>query len=202
MKNPIVKLKKSEVIDKRVSGFVVMPQSVSLSFMKWWVTVNPTTEVDVRFPHERHGLAGIPSNQAKTAVKDAFLDFVDSNTQPNGRSEDSSGPTFYFSPKFDSIQTPKPNVAHYEERLGRSVVGEFNRYQRERGKGECSNGSSHNWLKCCRPKVAICPHQEDYCDNCSKFKASIHSKQTTLNRVIQSAQASSQEIHKLKEDLT
>lgn len=128
---------------------------------EWWVTVDPTTEVDVRFPHERHGLAGIPSNHAKTAVREAFIDFIDN--KPNGRSEDSSGPTFYFSPKFDSIQT---NVAHYEERLGRLVVGEFNRYQRESGKGECSNGSSHNWIQSYRPKVAICPHQEDYCDNC------------------------------------
>lgn len=201
LKNPIVKMKKSEIIDKHLGDFIVMPPCVSLSFNKWWVTVDPTTEVDVRFPHERHGLAGIPSNQAKTAVKEAFLDFVDNNSQPNGRSEDSSGPTFYFSPKFNTIQTPKPTVAHYEERLGRSVVGEFNRYQREIGKGECSNGSSHNWLKTYRPKVAICPHQEDYCDNCSKFKASIHSQQTTLNRVIQSTQASSHEIEMLKEDL-
>ena len=201
LKNPIVRMKKSEVIDKRVGDFVVMPECLSLSFNKWWVTVDPTTEVDVRFPYERHGLAGLPSNQAKKSVKEAFLDFVDNNSQPNGRSEDSSGPTFYFSPKFDTIQTPRPTVAHYEERLGRSVVGEFNRYQRESGKGECSNGSSHNWLKSDRPKVAICPHQEDYCDTCSKFKISIHSKQTTLNRVIQSTQACSQEIEKLEKDL-
>ena len=59
---------------------------------------------------------------------------------------------------------PKPTVSHYEECFGRSVVGEFNRAQHEQGKQEVSNGSSHNWLKSHRPKVAICPHLEDYCD--------------------------------------
>lgn len=113
------------------------------------------------------------------------------NSQPNGRSSDSYGPTSYFLPKFTTIQAPKPSVSHYEERLARSVVGEFNRVQRERGKGECSNGSSHNWLKSDRPKVAICPHQEYYCDTCSKIKTAIHAHQTTINRLLQSANASS-----------
>ena len=121
--------------------------------------------VEVRFPHERHGNAGKISNSAKVSVCQDFLEFVDNNSRPNGRAADSSGPTAYFTPKFTSIQAPKPSVPHYTERLARSVVGEFNRVQRERGRGECSNGSSHNWLKSERPKVAICPHQEDYCDN-------------------------------------
>ena len=83
----------------------------------------------------------------------------------------------YFIPKFCTIQTPNPTVSHYiEER----VVGEFNRVQREQGKQECSNGNSHNWLKTYRPKVSICPHQEDYCDTCAKSKSLIHSKQTTI----------------------
>jgi len=67
------------------------------------------------------------------------------NSQPNGRSADSSGPTSYFLPKFSTIQIPKTTVTNHEERLSRSVVGEFNRVQRELGKQECSNGP-------------ICPH--------------------------------------------
>ena len=78
---------------------------------------------------------------------------------------------------------------------------QFNRVQRERGKGECSNGSSHNWLKSDRPKVAVCPHQEDYCDTCSKNKVAIHAKQTTINRLLQSASASPTEIKKLEEEM-
>ena len=64
-------------------------------------------------------------------------------------------------------------MTHYEERLTRSVVREFNRAQREQGKQEYSNGSSHNWLKSYRPKEAVCPHQEDYCDTCFKNKINI-----------------------------
>ena len=201
LSNPIVHMTKTEIIEKRVSNYVVMPDTVSTSFSKWWVSLDPATVLPVRFPHKRHGNAGKTSNRAKRSVKEDFLNFVDNNTQPNGRAADSSGPTFYFSPKFATVQTPKASVAHYEERLGRSVVGEFNRVQREQGKGVCSNGSSHNWLKSDRPKVAICPHQEDYCDSCSKYKTKINSQQTTINRVLQSGSASSENVDKLREDL-
>lgn len=194
-------MSKADVIDKRVSEYVIMPDSITTSFSKWWSSLLPEQVVHVRYPHERHGNAGKPSNSAKKTVREEFLRFVDNNSQPNGRSADSSGPTFYFSPKFTTIQTPKPSVAHYKERVARSVVGEFNRVQREQGNGECCNGSSHNWLKEFRPKVAICPHQEDYCDICSKFKNLIHSKQTTINRVQQSAQAESEDIEKLTDEL-
>jgi len=83
------------------------------------------------------------------------------NSQPNGRSVDSTEPTAYFLPKFATIQTPK--AGHYEQCLSRMVVGEFNRIQQESRKSVCSNGSSHNLLNAHRPKVAICPHQEDMC---------------------------------------
>ena len=163
---------------------MLMPPNLDISFNKWWRSEELSTSVQVRMPHKRHENAGKVSNSAKSAVHQDFIEFVDMNTQPNGRSADSSGPTAYFLPKFTTIQAPKPSVSQYEERLARSVVGEFNRVQRERGRGECSNGSSHNWLKAERPKVAICPHQEDYCDTCSKYKVEIHAEQTTTNRLL------------------
>ena len=126
---------------------------------------------------------------------------MDMNTQPNGRSADSSGPTHYFLPKFTTIQAPKPGVSHYAERLVRSVVGEFNRVQQETGEGTCSNGSSHNWLKAHRQKVAICPHQEDYCDTCSRRKAEIHAKQTTINRLLQSSTADPDDVKTLEDEM-
>ena len=73
------------------------------------------------------------SNYAKDDTREQFLEFVDLNTQPNGRSADSAGPTMYFIPKFSTIQTPKRTVSHYDERVSRSVVGKFNRVQREMG---------------------------------------------------------------------
>ena len=152
---PIVEMAKSEIEQQRLGAFVLMPQHLDISFNMWWRSQSPATKIQVRIPHERHGNAGKISNSAKTTVRQDFIEFIDMNSQPNGRSADSSGPTVYFLPKFSTIQAPKPSVSHYEERLARSVVGEFNRVQRERDRGECSNGSSHNWQKADRPKVAI-----------------------------------------------
>jgi len=73
--------------------------------------------------------------------------------------------------------------------------------QVEQGKGGCLNGLSHNWMKAFRPKVVICPHQVDCCDTCSKFKNETHYKQTTLNRLQQSAAASSEYLDNLKDEL-
>ena len=151
--------------------------------MLWWLRHNanrcwnfdPSVELEVRYPHNRHSNAGRSSNSAKTSI---MQDFLDMNSQPNGRSADSTGPTHYCLPKFTTIQMPKSGVPHYEH-VQRSLVGEFNRAQRERGRGECSNSSSHNWLKQ-RPKVAICPRQTDYCDTCKKRNIEIDGSQTTL----------------------
>ncbi len=198
---PIVEMTKSEVEEQRLGQFVVMPAVLELSFKKWWSTVQPSDTLNVRYPHQKHGNALKTSHSAKTKVMDKFLEFVDINTQPNGRSADSSGPTHYFLPKFTTIQGPKLGVSHYAERLARSVVGEFNRAQQESGGSACSNGSSHNWLKANRPKVAICPHQEDYCDTCSRRKAEIHAKQTTINRLLQSSMADPDDVKTLEDEM-
>jgi len=198
---PVVDMTKNEVEQKRLSDYVIMPGAVETAFSKWWRNLESSFTIQVRIPHERHGNAGKVSNSAKTTLREEFLQFVDINSQPNGRSADSSGPTSYFLPKFSTIQMPKATVSHYEERLSRSVVGEFNRVQRELGKTECSNGSSHNWLKQYRPKLATCPHQEDYCDTCSKNKTNVHAIQTTINRLQQSGSASPEEVKRLEEEL-
>ena len=198
---PIATMTKVEVEEQRLGQCVVMPSTLDCSFKSWWRSVDPTDQVEVRTPHGRHGNAGKESHSAKSTVRQQFLQFVDMNSQPNGRSADSSGPTIYFSPKFTTIQMPKKGTSHYQERVKRSVVGEFNRTQRESGHGECSNGSSHNWLKSERPKVAICPHREDYCDTCSKHKISINAKQTTINRLKQASNSEPEEIKKLEAEL-
>lgn len=51
-----------------------------------------------------------------------------------------------------------------------------------------------------RPKVSICPHQEDYCDTCSKRKEEIRAKQTTINRLLASASADAKEISRLEDE--
>lgn len=100
-----------------------------------------------------------------------FLDFVDVNCQSNVRSANSSGPTYYLLPKFTTLQTPTANCPQFQERLSRSVVGEFNRAQRETGRRECSNGSCHNWLK-----------------NIGQSTAYVRTKKTTVILVLKSMQ--------------
>lgn len=131
--DPLKDMSKAEVEDQRLGDYVVMPTAVDSSFKAWWRSLQPSHIVSIRYPHARHGNAGQTAHSAKTSVMESFLQFVDVNSQPNGRSEDSTGPTFYFLPKFTTIQKLKAGISHFRERLTRSLVGEFNRAQRETG---------------------------------------------------------------------
>ena len=84
------------------------------AFSTWWKSKGSTDVVSVRYLHKRHGLAGKVSNSTKTDTMKDFLDFVDTNSQPNGRCSDSHCPTDYLLPKFTTIQAPKTNVENYE----------------------------------------------------------------------------------------
>ena len=127
--------------------FILMPVEVELCFALWWKSLPSDHGVMVRYPFERHGLAGRTSNSAKTDAKDSFLEFVDNNSQPNGRRLDSHNPMHYFLPKFTTITAPKKDVHNYDRRLASSLVGEFNRIQLEDGSSTISNYSACTWLK-------------------------------------------------------
>ena len=101
--DPIKMMPKSAIEEAKLGKFVVMPYGCELSLARWWKSLESDAIVSVRYPHERHGLAGKPSNQAKQSVKTDFLTFVDVNSQPNGRREDSSSATHYFLPQFKTI---------------------------------------------------------------------------------------------------
>ncbi len=87
---PLRDMSKAEVEEERVSEYVVMPASLDMAFKEWWRSLQPSHTVMVRYPHERHGNAGRKSNASKTSVMEDFLEFIDVNSQPNGRSADSS----------------------------------------------------------------------------------------------------------------
>ena len=115
---PVVTMTKSEIEQQDLSEFVVMPLDLEIPFSKWWRSQEHSRIMEVRMPHERHGNAGKISNSAKASVHCEFIEFVDMNSQPNGRSADSTGPTSYFLPKFATVQAPKPGISNYEQRLG------------------------------------------------------------------------------------
>lgn len=198
---PIREMSKSAVEEGKLGPYVVMPPGCDIAFVQWWNSLDQETLVAVRYPHERHGLAGRTSNQAKTSVKADFLDFVDINSQPNGRREDSTSSTHYFLPIFKTIQMPKKGVHHYNQRIEESVVGVFNRVQGERGRGTCSNGSVSAWLKAERPKLSIYPHKADYCDTCARLKETISGIQTSLKRKRHTGSVEEEEQRKLESDI-
>ena len=197
---PLRDMTKAEVEEESVSEYVVMPASLEIAFKEWWVSLEPSHTVMVRYPHAHRGIAGRMSNSCKSSVMQDFLSFVAINSQPNGRSADSFL-TYYFVPKFSTLQAPAPNSPQFQERLSRSVIGEFNQAQRECGRGQCSNGSCHNWLKKHRPKHSVCPHKEDYCDTCAQTNAEVRAKQTTLNRLQQAAASLPEDLKQLEDDI-
>jgi hypothetical protein len=186
---PLRSMTKSQVEVERLGEYVVMPEGCSMSFVAWWKSQSQSDMVEVRYPHDRHGLAGRASHAAKVDTKRDFLDFIDANSQPNGRSADSSSATHFLLPKFRTIQTPKAGVTNYEQRFQQSIVGVFNQVQGERQRDTISNYSASTWLKAERPKYSIYPHKLDYCDFCAKKKELIQAKQTTLNRIRQTGSA-------------
>ena len=119
--NPTSTMTKSEVEENRLGQYVVMPANIDCSFKAWWRSIEPSHSVQVRIPHDRHGNAGKVSHSAKTGIREKFLEFVDANSQPNGRSADSSGPTFYFSPKFTTIQMPKKGACFSLSRKSKQI---------------------------------------------------------------------------------
>ncbi len=113
--SPTTNMTKFEVEEKRLGNCVIMPDRLDCAFKNWWRSLEPTHNVKVKTPHGRHGNDGKVSHSAKTTVREKYLEFVDANSQPNGRSGDSSGLILYFSPKFTTIQMPKKGVPHYQE---------------------------------------------------------------------------------------
>ena len=81
---PIRSMTKAEVEKERVSDYVIMPLNLDIAFREWWIDLQDSDSVSVRYPHTRHGNTGRQSNSSKASVMDDFLAFVDANSQPNG----------------------------------------------------------------------------------------------------------------------
>ena len=193
---PLRVMTKAQVVGQKLEEFVLHPglETTQEEVASWWKTMSDSDEVQVKYPHERHGLAGKPSNKSKLAVRSAFLLFVDNNSHPNGRQAGSYSPQFYFTPKFTRIDPPKPGEKDFEMKTNASVVGVFNCSQEEAGEGTCSAFAAREWLKNFRPKVAIQPHRSDYCDTCKYLKEEISRHQAILKRLLQSGSSNEQEM--------
>ena len=132
---PIRVMTKKEVVDNQLEEFVLHPwkDDASDAITTWWKALSDTDEVEVKYPYDRHGMAGKPSNKSKQAVRSAFLTFVDANSHPNGRQAGSYSPQFFFIPKFTRIDPPKLGEKDYNTKANASVVWVFNHIQEETG---------------------------------------------------------------------
>ena len=95
-------------------------------------------------------------------------------------------------------------VSNYESKALTSLVCEFNRCQTEAGHGTVCSSTVLSWLKEERPKVAIYPHQSDYCDYCIRVKKETQACQQKIACHLQSGSTSEdvfEELKKEKEDL-
>ena len=164
-----------------------------LTFAAWWKTVDKDEVVEVQYPRERHGLAGKRSNHAKQDVMAEFLDFVDNNSQPNGRQEGSYSAHFFL-PQFTRIVGPAEREKNFEDKCKSSVVAQFNRAQLEKGRPTYSNTAAREWLQKHRPKIALHPSMTDYCDTCKYLKEQLSHNQAIYNRMQQSGSASAVEM--------
>ena len=193
---PVATITKEEVVAKNLKKFILHPgvDESTMVVSAWWKTLSNDSEVEVKLPHERHGLAGKASNKSKPAVRDAFLKFVDANSHPNGRQAGSYNPQFYFTSQFTRIDPPKEGEKDFETKAKSSIVWVFNRAQTEAGGGTCLAFAARQWLKDNRPKVALHPHKSDYCNTCKYHKEEISRQNAILKRLSQSGSAQEEEL--------
>ena len=192
-------MSKAEVEEKKLVDHVLRDDDdPELTFVAWWKNVDIDEIVEVQYPHDRHGLAGRASNHSKQEVMAQFLDFVDSNSQPNGRQAGSYSAQFFFLPKFTRIATPRDGEKNYDEKSRSSLVAEFNRVQRESGRQTCGSTAAVEWLKKHRPKVALHPSMTDYCDTCKYLKEQLSRNQAIINRQQQSGSALEENLRSLE----
>ena len=126
-----------------------------------------------------------------------FLEFVDANSQPNGRQTGSYSAQFFFHPKFTTIAPPGEEEKNYDEKARSSLVHEFNRVQREQGRSTCGSTAASEWLQQHRSKVALHPSMTDYCD----LKEQLSRNQAIINRSQQSGNATESELRALEEEI-
>ena len=178
-RQPIRRMTKKEVAEKKLQDFVLHPglDTSPVGISVWWKRLKDTDDVEVKYPYERHRLAGWPSNKSKSAVRSAFLTFVDANSHPNGRQTGSYSPHFFFIPKFTRIDPPKPREKDFDTKASAFLVWTFNHTQEETGGGTCSAFAARKWLQEDRPKIVLHPHKSDYCDTCKYLKEEVSQQQ-------------------------
>ena len=66
---PVATITKKDVVARNLEKFVLHPggDEAITAVSAWWKTLSDDSEVEVKLPHERHGLAGKASNRSASS---------------------------------------------------------------------------------------------------------------------------------------
>lgn len=185
---PTIRVRKDQVT-KNQRCHIVPPSDV-LNIISWWETLSDDSIIELRTPPKLHNGS---SNNKKDKHLKQFLEFVDNNSQPNGRRVGSHGPLYFFSSKFTRISAPYASEEGKPEQWKRrSLVYEYNRTL---GPNESlSSTATKKWLKTYRPTHAICPLKTDYCEMCVECQEQVKRHETIAMRLRQEGNSAEEDI--------
>jgi len=189
---PTIRVRKDHVSTEQTCD--VVPPATVTNVLAWWTNLEDSSMIELHNPPKlHHG----KSNNSKKELLARFLEFIDNNSQPNGRRVGSHGPLFFLNPKFDRINAPSAReVGKAEQWKSRSLVYEYNRTLEDNK--SISNGTAKNWLKLCRPKHSLCPRKTDYCEMCVECQEQKRRHETISMRLQQEGNGNEDEIRENK----
>jgi len=189
---PTIRVRKDQVSTEQTCD--VVPPATVTNVLSWWTNLEDSSIIELHNPPKlHHG----KSNNSKEDLLTRFLEFIDHNSQPNGRRVGSHGPLFFLNSKFDRINAPSASqVGKPEQWKRRSLVYEYNRTLED--DKSISNGTAKKWLKLYRPKHAICPKKTDYCEMCVECQEQKRRHETISMRLQQEGNANEDEIRENK----
>ena len=185
---PTIRVRKDQVSTEQTCD-VVVPATVT-NVLAWWTNLKDSSIIEIHNPPKlHHG----KSNNSKEDLLALFLEFIDNNSQPNGRRVGSHGPLFFLNAKFDRINAPSvAEVGKPEQWKRRSLAYEYNRTLED--KNSISNGTAKKWLRIYRPKHTICPKKTDYCEMCVECQEQKRRHETISMRLQQEGNGNADEI--------
>lgn len=189
---PTIRVRKDQVSTEQTCN--VVPPATVTNVLGWWASLENSSIIELHNPPKlHHG----KSNYSKEDLLTRFLEFIDNNSQPNGRRVGSHGPLFFLNSKFDRINAPSASEAGKPDQWKRrSLVYEYVRTLEENK--SISNGTAKKWLKMYRPKHAICPKKTDYCEMCVECQEQKRRHETISVRLQQEGNGNEDEIRENK----
>ena len=152
--SPTIRVRKDQISAEQTCD--VVPPATVTNVLAWWINLEDSSMIELHNPPKLHQGK---SNNSKEELLARFLEFIDNNSQPNGRRVGSHGPLFFLNSKFDRINAPSASEVGKPERWKRrSLVYEYNRTIEDNK--SISNGTAKKWLKTYRPKHTICPKKD------------------------------------------